>query len=259
MALLREGIERVRAVVVPDAVAANGNGVAFSRTVLVAWKSNLGDMLHQVYVDGSLAGATANPQQRELVIQIPSFVKTAARIEVVAVDPVEVHCDFSAEIDDVTISGARVRLRLLRNQSLPFEAMADVYWDNGTGEIDYDATLSDVPIALWACRQDKAGFGLAHFGAGDFGYDAAAAIGFGKGLFGHGEFGLDADAAAWTSPILSSGTYRFGIKVIDGQGNESLADETATITVVPAARPASGLDVVTFDQQANELVLKVSD
>jgi len=49
------------------------------------------------------------------------------------------------------------------------------------------------------------------------------------------------------------------VKVLDEKGNESQASETASITVVPAAQPASALDIVTFDEQANQLILSISD
>ena len=71
MPFLREGIENVRVVVLPDAVAADGRGTAFSRTALVIWKSWLEDMLYQVYVNGRFAGVTVDPQQRQLIIQAP--------------------------------------------------------------------------------------------------------------------------------------------------------------------------------------------
>lgn len=259
MPFLREGIENVRAVVGPDAVAADGSGASFSRTALVTWKSRLEGMLYQAYVNGSLAAATLDPQQRQLVIQTPSSFEAAVHVEVIAVESADAHRDFASEIGYSPVLGSRVRLTLLRSQSLPVAAMADVYFDNGTGEIDYDATLTDVPIRLWPCWQDKAGFGLAQFGTSDFGYDSAAAIGFGKGVFGRGQFGLDADTVTWTSPALPLGAYRFGVKVVDGQGNESLAGETAPIAIVPAARPICGLDVTTFDEQTNELTLSVSE
>lgn len=259
MPFLSEGIETVRVVVLPDAIVGDGSIASFSRMALVTWKSCLEGMLYQAYVNGSLAGATVDPQQRQLVIEIPSSFEAAAHVEVIAVSPADAHHDFAGEIDHSTQCNAQVRLTLLRSQSLPAEAMANIYFDNGAGDIDYSTPLNDAPIRLWPCWQDKAGFGQAQFGASDFGYDAAAAIGFGKGVFGHGQFGLDADAITWTSPPLPGGAYRFGVKVVDGQGNESLACETGSITIVPPARPVSRLDVVTFDKQTNELTLIASE
>ena len=259
MPFLRAGIENVRVVVLPDAVAADGSSDSFSRTALVTWKSRLEGMLYQVYVNGSLAATTLHPQQRQLVIEIPSSFEAAVHVEVVAAEPTEAHRDFAGEIDYSTVLGVRARLTLLRSQSLSAEAMANIYFNHGTGDIDYGVPLNDAPIRLWPCRQDKAGFALAQFGTSDFGYDAAAAIGFGKGVFGRGQFGLDADAMEWTSPILPDGVYRFGVKVVDGHGNESLACETASISIVPPARPVSRLDGVAFDEQTNELTLNASD
>jgi len=259
MSFLRDGIEDVRAVALLDAVAADGRGAAFSRTALVTWKSSLDDLLYQVYTNGQLAGVTVDPQQRRLVVQIPSSFQAAVHVEVVAVACIEAHRDFGNELNSVTVHSTRVRLTLLRSQSLPTAAVANFYYDGGTGVVDYATPLNETPIPVWSCPQDKAGLGLAQFGLGDFGYDAAAAVGHGKGVFGQGQFGLDADTIEWTSPALSLGAYRFGVKIVNSLGNESLACETGSITVVPAAQPVSQLEIVIFDEQTNELTLRIRD
>lgn len=259
MSFTREGVEQVQGALLPDGIAADGRGAGFSRTVLVTWHSSLVGKLHQVYVNGRFAGVTFDPQQRQLVVQLPSSFASAVRLEVIGVEPDQAHVDFSAELDAPQTNGTRVRLTLLRSQGLALGASANIYFDNGTGQIDYDVPLNPAPIALWPCRQDKAGFGMAQFGAGDFGYESAAAIGFGKGVFGQGQFGLDADAVEWISPNLAEGTYRFGVIVVDSDGNESLASETAPIGLVPPAKPAAGLDIVSFDAAGNQLTLYISD
>ena len=259
MSFWREGIEDIRAVVMPDATAPEGRGAAFSRAVLVTWRSVLEGVLYQVYVNGHWAGVTLDSQQRQLLVQAPSSFQAAVQVEVVAVDPEQGHVDFASEISQPSVDSARIRLTLLRSQSLPACAVANLYFDNGTGEMDYSTPLNDLPVPVWPCWQDKAGFGLAQFGAGDFGYDAAAAVGLGKGAFGHGQFGLDADAIEWISPALPLGQYRFAVKVLDDQGNESQASETTSITVIPTAQPAAELDIATFDEQANQLILSISD
>jgi hypothetical protein len=99
---------------------------------------------------------------------------------------------------------------------------------------------------------------MAGFGAGDFGYDSAASVGFGNGAFGHGQLGLDAEAIEWTGPVLPLGTYRFGVRIAEEAGNEGPAGETAPTTVVPTARPAAGLDIVTFDLNTNQLTLSIT-
>jgi hypothetical protein len=170
-----------------------------------------------------------------------------------------VHCDFGAELEAGPPGGARVRFTLLRSQELPAGASVNVYHDHGTGNIDYSEPLNATPVRVWSCPQDKAGLGMAPFGTGDFGYEAGAAVGLGKGSFGRGPFGLDADVMEWTSPVLPPGQYRFGVKVIDGQGNESAGSETESIAVVPAAVPAARLDIVTFDEATERLTLGISE
>jgi hypothetical protein len=257
MPFTRTGIENVSVLVLPDGVAADGRGAAVSRTALVTWHSSRAGMRHQVYLNGRFAGATLEAGQRQLVVHSPSSFQSAVHIEVIAVEPTDVHLDFARELDRPLAGSGRVRLTILRSQALPVEATVNIYCDHGTGQIDYTTPVNSVPIPIWPCRQDKAGFGMAQFGAGDFGYDSAAAVGFGKGSFGHGQFGLDADALEWISPPLPLGRYRFGVMVADAGGNESPARETEAIAVVPAARPAAGLEIVTFNERTNQLTLRI--
>ena len=147
---------------------------------------------------------------------------------------------------------------MLRSQSLSIGATAQVYFDGGTGDIDYDNALNDSPIRIWPARQDKAGFGMSRFGDSDFGYDSAAAVGFGKGDFGRCQFGLDADTLEWISPEMQAGVFRFAVRIVDEAGNESSSSETGQVTVTPAARPAETVSISSFDEQLNQLVLGVS-
>ncbi len=141
---------------------------------------------------------------------------------------------------------------------MPVTATAEIYFDNGSGQIDYENRLNAFPIKIWPSRRDKTGFGMSSFGAGDFGLDWAAGVGFGKGIFGRGQFGLDVDAIEWVSEPLPAGVYKFAVKIIDGQGNESSTSETEPITVMPAAKPAGRSGILSFDKQTNELVLSIS-
>lgn len=167
--------------------------------------------------------------------------------------------DFSNEIAPSPADSGRVRISLLRSQNLPMGATAEIYFDNGTGEVDYDKPLTSSPIRIWPAWQDKAGFGMSRFGVSDFGLEWAAGVGFGKGSFSNGRFGLDADMIEWTSPPLSAGVYKFAVKIADERGNESSVSETGPITVTPAAKPAEKVSISLFDKQANRLVLKIAN
>lgn len=259
MSLLRDGIEDVRAFVLPDSIEANGDFVGISRSALVTWRSSLEQRLFQVYVNGQLAGVTLDSQQRKLVVQVPSSFESAVHCEVVSVEPKDADTSFADRIDPAASTGARVKLVLLRSQDLPTGATVNIYFDNGTGDVDYTERFNTSPIPIWPCPHDKAGFGLAQFGHGDLGYDSAAAVGYGKGCFGHGHFGLDADALEWTSPALSLGRYRFGTRVTDARGNESLTTETDAIAVTPGARPVARLDLGQFNEATGQLTLSLSD
>ncbi|MHC4602098.1 MAG: hypothetical protein ACYS6W_02070 [Planctomycetota bacterium] len=258
MALISSGIERVRAFELPGGIWADGGYVGMPRIALVGWWSTWSDKFYQIYVNGRYAGVTVDSQQRQMIVQIPTSLESPVRIEVFAVEAEQADIDFSSEIDSLIDQSGRVRISVLRSQDLPMGATAQVYYDNGTGEIEYDEALNDSPIRIWPAWQDKAGFGMSRFGASDFGYDSAAAIGFGKGSFGHGQFGQGADTFEWTGPPLCVGIYKFAVKVTDEAGNESSGSETDQVMVTPAPRPAEQISISSFDKQTNQLVLSVS-
>lgn len=255
MGLISSGISGVRVFDLPMGVWADGVVAAGPRVCLVKWRSGWSDKLHQVYVNGRYAGTTIDGEQRQMVVQVPGCYERAVRVEVFAVELDEADMDFGDTLAQDAQGGDRVRLILLRSQRLPMGAKFEVYFDNRTGVIDYEKSIGTGRI--WASGQDKAGFGLGGFGKEDFGYEWAAGIGLGKGGFGRGEFGVDADIIEWVSGVLRAGVYKFGVKIIDETGNESAASETEGITVIPAARPAGGLDVLSFNEETNEIVIGV--
>jgi len=258
MTLIDSGIDNVEVFELPCGVWADGTYVVSPRTALVKWRSAWNDKYYQVYVNGQYAGVTVDGQQRQIIVQIPTSLESPVRIEVFAVDPEHAVIDLSGEVESSIGRSSRVRISMLRAQSLPIGATARIYFDNGTGEIDYDKMLNDSPIRIWPARQDKAGFGMSSFAVVDFGYDSSAAVGFGKGSFAHGQFGLDADIIKWASPALCADNYKFGVKVVDEAGNESNGSETGQVTVIPAPTPAEQISISSFDKQENYLVLAVS-
>ena len=258
MSLISNGINSVRVFSLPAGFGADGSCVESPKSALVKWRTVLNGVYYQVYVNGRLAGTTLNTEQRQMIVPIPGSLTSAVRIEVFAVRPQYADMDLSDELDIAPSDTGRVTISMLRSQDLPPDATVRIYYNNGTGDIDYEIPLNDSPIRLWPAWQDKAGFGMSRFGAGDFGYDSAAAVGFGKGSFGNGGFGLDADTIDWISPTLTAGVYKFAVVVTDSAGNQSSAVETEPVTVTPAARPAEKLEIYSYDKQTNELVLKIT-
>lgn len=258
MSLISNGINSVRTLALPCGIWADGRAVAAPRAALVKWRSVLNDVFYQVYVNGKYAGTTLDTEQRQMVVPLPICMDYPVRIEVFAVEAQYADVDFSSELDVPPGYSGRVRISMLRSHDLPPGATAQIYFDNGTGQIDYENPLTDSPVHLWPAWQDKAGFGMSRFGLSDFGYDSAAAVGFGKGSFGQGRFGLDADTIEWTSRPLEAGIYMFAVVVIDEKGNQSSVCETAPVTVTPATKPAGGLEIYSFDKQTNELILNIA-
>jgi hypothetical protein len=212
--------------------------------------------LCQVYVNGELAGVTADFEQQSMIVPIPMESGSAVRIEVFAVEAWQGDIDFGSELQSRQQAG-RVKLSWIRSMELPFEGTARVYSDGGSGAIDYENPVSREDIQVWPSWQDKFGFGLGEFGEDDFGYDGSAAIGFGQGAFGEGEFGFDADKINWVSGALETGRYKFGVKVRDRFGMVIDGEETGEITVIRTAQPAEGLKVESYDKTEDRLVLIV--
>ncbi len=256
VSLIGSGIDRVRAFGLAAGVGADGGFINTPLSVLVKWRSEHEGKLHQVYVNGKLTGVTRNCREHMMVVAIPSGDLAAARIEVYAVEPSQGNIDFNEEIGTFDQAG-RVRIEWPRYLSLPFAGCARVYSDSGEGEIDYDTAVNTKPIQLWPAWQDKGGFGLSGFGRSDFGFDGSAAVGFGNGSFGYGEFGFDADLVTWDSCELETGLYQFGVKVMDRFGNYGGASETEEILVIRFAKPAEALEVDSYDQEHEELLLSV--
>lgn len=253
------GIEAVRAFGLPSGIRANGTCGLAPGSALVKWRSSLPNLLYQVYVNGRFAGTTLDSEPRQMVVPLPCSLSSPVHMEVVAVEAAQADTNFSSVMEQPKHDSGRIRIVMMRSQSLPVGSTAQIYFDAGTGQIDYDNPLTDTPIRIWPAWQDKAGFAMSAFGLGDFGYDSAAAVGLGQGSFGHGQFGLDADTIEWISPPLQCGTYRFGVKIADEPGNQSAAQETDPITVTPAAKPADGLRVISFEEQTSKLLLEIID
>lgn len=191
--LISEGINKVRAFELPAGVWPDGDSVAMPRTVLLRWQSSLRDKFYQVYVNGRYCATSNGTEQRQMLIQLPSSFSSSVRIEVFAVDASDADKDFTDELDNSDGKSGRVKISLLREQKLAADAMVNIYFDNGTGEIDYDNAINSELIEVWADWQDKGGFGMSSFGRSDFGRGWSASVGFGMGCFGWGQFGVDAD------------------------------------------------------------------
>ena len=257
MSLISNGINFVRVYSLPSGIWPEGVCINMPQVVLVKWRSVLKDVLYQVYVNGQYAGSTVNYEQRQMIVHIPSSFISAVRIEVFAVQPEYADVNFRSELES-PIDNGRVKINLSRSQNLPAGGTIQIYFDNGTGQIDYEKPIIERAINIWSYWQDKSGFGMSKFGFSDFGYDSSAAVGFGKGCFGKNEFGIDTDTIEWVSPVLSAGVYKFAVVVFDEAGNKSIATETGSFTVTPAADSAQKLEILSYDKQINELVLKIT-
>jgi hypothetical protein len=250
MAIISEGINRVRAFVLPAGVNCDGLTNQLTCAAIVKWHSTHSNILHQIYVNDRFAGVTVEPGQQQLIVPVPLSQKSAVRIEIFAVEPEYADSDFSGELVTGQTQAGRVKIKFARTDNLPLN-----------GNVDYcleDDRLNRRDIKIHPEFADKGGFGLSCFGRSDFGYDGSAAIGFGKGNFGIGWFGFDSDMLCWQSEQFQTGNYKFNIKVTDSSGNKTQETiETEQITVISPARPAERLEVKSFDKQSRKLILEI--
>lgn len=258
MGLISDGITNVRGFELPVGIWSDGEDICVPRFVLIRWKSSLEDKFYQVYVNGEYAGTTDDRDQRQMVVSLPMSFLSSVCIEVFGVHAGEADIDFSGQLKSAGGVAGRVKIGLLREQKLPAGGKVQVYFDNGTGQIDYVNAVNYEPVWLWADWQDRGGFGMSVFGFSDFGRDWSAGVGFGRGSFGWGQFGVDADSICWISEQFEAGVYKFAVKVIDGEGNESEAVQAGEVMVLGSAKGAEDLDVISFDESANKLILKVT-
>jgi hypothetical protein len=257
MSLISNGISSVQVFSLPGGIWSDGRSVEMPQVALVKWRSVLKDVLYQVYVNGIYVGTTVYLDQRQMIVPIPSSFISAVRIEVFAVLPEYADTDFSSELVG-SFSCSRIKIIMSRSQSLPAGATIQIYYDNGTGQIDYENPINHTAIEVWPNWQDKGGMGMSRFGLSDFGYNSSASVGFGVGCFGKNPLGIDADTIEWVSPVLPAGVYKFAVILVDKEGNKSSSIETESITVIPEPQPAQNLEILSYDKQTNELVLKIT-
>jgi len=255
MGFSSDNIEHVKAMEIPLGFLADGQMVSVPGLALVGWRSDQSDKLFQVYVDGRLAGVTVYPDQRMLPVQCEETHTSA--IEVVAVDPADKDVDHSSQLsgfDD--IDGCHVMLSWPKRGTIAFGSRVVIYWDGGSGEIDYSEPVWQQSV--WQGAWEKWGWGLDAFGRGDFGYSGTGAAGFGRGSFGNGEFGFDAEMQCFASEALSAGSYKFALRVTDSLGNYNDGQDSLFDISVDPLPEAATLALESYDDVSNLLVLDIS-
>ena len=118
MGLISSGIESVRVFGLSSGVGSEGASVKAPSSLLVKWRSGHVDKLHQVYVNGELAGVALDFVQRMLVVGVPCSFSSCLRVEVFAVLAGEGYVDFSEELE-ADEGGGRVEIGWLRKMGLP--------------------------------------------------------------------------------------------------------------------------------------------
>jgi len=249
-------VDKVKATAFALGRRRDGQMVPLPGVILLNWRSSETQKQFQAYVDGELAGVTIHPHQRTLLVQYAHTHPVV--IEVIAVDPDDRDKDFSEVLSGFSNrDGCHVVLRWPRRGSLPLDTEVQVYWNNGSGAIDYD-TEPLLTRKVWDKPTEKWGWGFDAFGVGDFGYSGTGAPGWGRGSFAEGEFGFDAEYFKLRTDALPLGTYLFGVRLSDDMGNLDGGDiDELSLSVDPIPR-APQLEIDSYDKDTATLVLRIT-
>jgi hypothetical protein len=234
-----EGIARVRVRPLVLDVSAVGP-VALPGALEVTWDSTQRDRWHQVYAGGRLAGVTAKPEDRNLVISAPSGREGPSGpvlIEVVAVDAADRATDFGEELSGFGEGdGSRVRLTWQAGRYLdPDLESFNVYADGASGTVDYETPLNELPIPARP--------------------DGAEPWGYGAGGFGVGGYGASAARYEWTTDPLVPGSWRMAVLAVDGAGNRLATAAEIVVQVTPLPRPPKNFRVLGYDAESRKATL----
>ena len=249
-----EHIHNVKAMMFPAGQSSDGTIVPIPGLALLSWNCRQTEMFFQAYVNGRPAGVTAEFEQRTLLVQIEP--KCVTLIEIIAVPPEEKYCDYSNKLEGFSQNdGCYAKLLWPRLGTLALTSKAAVFWDAGSGSINFQKPLEIIKI--WPAEFDKWGWGLDKLGMGDFGYSGTGAIGWGRGSFGNGQFGFDADIMRFQSRPLEAGKYQFAVGLTDGPGNLNEGQSAQyTIRIDPVPN-APNLAIESYNEQNDTLKLKI--
>lgn len=184
------------------------------------------DKLHQVYVDGRLAGCTDRPEARSL--RVPIVGDGAALVAVVAVDQADRLTDYGADI--IALGGlAASRLRIVwygGNYLGDGLTHFDLYLrPSGTPATGDERPVNDEPIPPTI---DGRNYG-----------------GFGRGGFGRGGFGRSAMQFSFITPRLAPGDYLIEVAAVDESATRTVAQLQAAISGY--ARPPRNVRIDNYD------------
>jgi len=226
-----EGITQVR--VCPLALGPASDGTAVGpAAVEVTWASTQSDRWHQVYVNGRLAGVTAGPTDRQLIVSAP--VSGTGRcgmllVEVLAVDAADRWTDFAESLSGFG-NGAGAEVRLSWQAGLYLDSNLEafhVFGDGGTGTVDYASPLNEAPLPARPGGREPWGYGAGGFGVGGYGQSAAV--------------------YEWTTDPLPAGVHTLAVAAVDAAGNRLAAAAEVQVAVAPLPRPPENVRAAAYD------------
>ena len=239
MAYWTDGITHVR--IRPLALDLEGGVPAVAvEAYEVTWDSTQAGRWHQAYVNGQLAGVTAGPEDRRMVVPGPAGpdgAPAAVYVEIVAVDAADRWTDFSSELEGFAPAcGLSVRLSWQAGLYLDENLESfDVFADGRTGTVDYSTPLNEMPIPATPGGQAPGGFGCGGYGVGGYGRSAAC--------------------YEWTAGGLDPGDWRFAVLATDAAGNRLTQAAETAVHLAPVPRPAGDFAVASYNPVTRQATL----
>lgn len=145
------------------------------------------------------------------------------------------------------------------------EASLEVFTNQGSGAVDYDAPLLSVPLATLATVIQPAGVGADPIGAMPIGHGKAHAAGEHLGVgaipIGDGPIGSSIEVIEVEVMVEQGfGTYKFAARVLDAAGNAQEDPPAEFELFVSGEDPPtpSGLRVEAYDDETDQCTFSVA-
>jgi hypothetical protein len=137
---------------------------------------------------------------------------------------------------------------------------AKLFWDSGTGTIDYDAPVDNRLYELFPDGAGIYGFGHALWGHFRWGHaQSRRAPGFGHLSWGRFPWGHGSGVVVASHVVSACGTYKYALKIYDSTGNaQSGSPAEASIAVHTAPPKPAGLKKETYNKTTDVLTLEVA-
>jgi hypothetical protein len=220
---------------------------------LLEYQTDHASRAHQLYVDGRLADWSYPGESRAFFLPEAS---RAARVTVVAVDVRFMRRDLSRLLPPQAATPTWTNRYLLARAAAlrDGDEVAILAREEGS---DPSADSVVDRRAAWPADRPRWAFGEDAFGRGAFGWGGSQAPGMGMAHFGAGPFGFDEAGVSLVADMQESGRYVLTPASLAVDGTTVRA-APQTVEVNPPPAPGCSLTVTDYDPQTRTITLSLS-